>query len=149
MNALILEPDPLMREQLIEVLSWFRRVTSISLAETAEQVAQLSRKYPCELVLVGAVDDQEQVLRELRRTLPARFAAYRPLTAGCIDALTAAGADVVFDARLSIWKVGLVLRPLFWSDQEKILFRPIFPADHDAALPPRESAAQRTSLSTL
>lgn len=133
MNALILETDPVMREQLIEVLSWFRRITSISLAETVEQVEQLSRKYPYDLVLVGEVGDQEELLERLHKGLPARFVAYRKLTDRCIASLTAAGADVVFDARLSVWKLGLVLRPLFWPDQKKILFQPTYPLESDGA----------------
>lgn len=129
MNAMIFDRNAAMRELLIEVLSWFGRIESISLAETERQFARMQEEVVFDLILIGDIDDQEGLLGRLRGKTPAQLVAYRPFDAAAFERLHTAGADMVFDAGLSIWKIGLLLRPIFWSDQEPLLFCPRDPGD--------------------
>ena len=124
MNVLIVDSDGAQREQLIEVMAWFGIVEAVLQADRLAAIGAIAQRTSIAVVLVGEVDDasQGEVLREIPRLLPeARRIAYNALDLATSTMLHDAGAEVVFDRRMSNWKAALVLRPLFWDAPPPVL----------------------------
>jgi hypothetical protein len=119
MQVLVVESRPESQNKLLEVLSWFNAVKRVLLASDAIEMGL--HGVPVQAVIVGRVlrCPTEDAVRHARQTFPAA----RIIAA--IDGDTppeqenqirAAGADNILDTRFSIWKTGLMLREILWSE---------------------------------
>jgi hypothetical protein len=123
MQVLVVESRPESQNKLLEVLSWFNAVKRVLLASDATEMGL--HGVPVQAIIVGRVlrCPTEDAVRHARQTFPrARIIAAidgdTPLDQE--NQLRAAGADNVFDTRFSIWKTGLMLREILWTEPASV-----------------------------
>ena len=121
MYALVIDDTPTQQDKYLETLSWFGSVRVVFLATAYDEIDQSGSQFTA--VVVGQIrgTEQEVLVRAARRHYPDAkvVAAVTDDYSGEIAArMLRAGADSTVDARISIWKTGLVLRQLLWAGDD-------------------------------
>jgi hypothetical protein len=128
MYALVIDDTPAQQDKYLETLSWFGSVRMVLLATTYDDIDQSGSNFSA--IVVGQIrgTEQETLVRAARRRHPDAkvIAAVSDDYSGEIAArMLRAGADSTVDARISIWKTGLVLRQLLWEGDSAERYVPI------------------------
>jgi hypothetical protein len=128
MYALVIDDTPSQQDKYLETLSWFGAVRMVFLATAYDEIDQSGSHFNA--IVVGQVrgTEQEVLVLAVRRRYPNAkiVAAVTDDYSGEIAArMLRAGADSTVDARISIWKTGLVLRQLLWEGDSAERYVPI------------------------
>ena len=128
MYALVIDDTPAQQDKFLEVLSWFGSIRMVLLGTDRADIEQPGADFGA--IVVGQLRDVAQ--DALVRTARARFPEARIIAAiaddfsGSIsERMLRAGADDTIDARISIWKTGLVLRQILWQHDGAERYVPI------------------------
>jgi DNA-binding NarL/FixJ family response regulator len=128
MYALVIDDTPAQQDKYLEILSWFGAIRMVLLATEYADIEQSGSHFSAVVVgqLRGA--EQEAVVRAARRRYPdAKIVAAvtDDFSGEIVGRMLRAGADSTVDARISIWKTGLMLRQVFWDDDSAERYVPI------------------------
>ena len=128
MYALVIDDTPAQQDKFLEVLSWFGSIRMVLLGTDHADIEQAGPDFGA--IVVGQLRDVAQ--DALVRTARARFPEARIIAAIADDfsgsnaeRMLRAGADDTIDARISIWKTGLVLRQILWQHDGAERYVPI------------------------
>jgi len=128
MYALVIDDTPAQQDKYLEVLSWFGSVRMVLLATEYADIDQSGSHFSAVVVgqLRGA--EQEVLVRAARKRYPDAkiVAAVTDDFSGEIaERMLRSGADSTVDARISIWKTGLMLRQILWEDDSAERYVPV------------------------